>query len=285
MEPQAVISIDPPEIDESMPLNETDKAWIRQEIQAAHKSAGWGKLAALVKEWNGTGAAITILVLVFSQFKSYTEFRVHTNDRLDRVENRLDRVEDRLDNIESALRTIQASSAPEKVLHELASLPPKDLGKNLLALRTVVEQPVNQVKPVAQTLQELRSNLIKVNKDSPDYWPTVLRFIEFASDSLATSAPPKGTPPNIKLRGDIVSNGTVAPRHSVVLLDGGAYVNAKFQDSRIVFTNNPVTFRNVTFINCAFEFPTNVDQPPQFMQQAGHDLLASDLQMSYIAGF
>ena len=115
MELQASISIDLPENDTDMPLNETDKAWIRQEIQAAHKRAGWSKLTGFVKDWFGAGAAITIIVLFFNQMNAYTEFRVHTNDRLE--------------VIEKALLTIQASSAPKKVLSELASLPPISLGK------------------------------------------------------------------------------------------------------------------------------------------------------------
>jgi hypothetical protein len=283
MEQQALISIDLPETDEYMPLNETDKAWIRQEIQSAHRRAGWGKLTGFVKDWFGGAAAITVLVLVFSQFKSYTEFRVHTSDRLDRVEDRLDRVENRLDHIESALLTLQASSAPKKVLSELASLPPKSLEKNLSALRVVVQQPADRVIVGPETLQDVRRNLTKIDQESPDYWPAVLEFIAFASNSLAPNAPPRGTRPTVILKGDVFQ-GVGIPRSSVVLLDGGTLTNERFEDSRIIFTDTPVILRNVTFINCAFEFPTINDEPPRFMKEAGRDLLASNLQNSYIPG-
>jgi hypothetical protein len=43
-----------------MPLNEADRAWIRQEIQSAHKRLGIGKLTGFIKDWSGTGAAAAV---------------------------------------------------------------------------------------------------------------------------------------------------------------------------------------------------------------------------------
>jgi hypothetical protein len=269
MESHASFSIDLLEDDADMPLNENDRAWIRQEIQAAHQKKGLGKLGAFLKDWIPSGAAITILIWLFTQYSAYTEFRVHANDRLDQIE--------------AQLRVLQAPSAPRKVLSELASLPPKSLEKNLSALRSVVQQPNDQFVPIPETLQNVRRNLTHVDQDSPDYWPTALEFIAFASNSLAPNAPPRGTPPTVILKGDVFQ-GAAFPRSSVVLLDGGALTNERFEDSRIIFTNTPVILRNVTFINCAFEFPTITNEPPRFMKEAGRDLLASNLQNSYIPG-
>jgi hypothetical protein len=270
MEPETLIPVSFSENGTDMPLNENDRAWIRQEIQAAHKRAGWSKLTGFLKDWSGVGAALTVVVLLFTQWTAYTEFRVHTNDRLEDIEN--------------ALRTLQASSSPKRVLSELATLPPKDLGKSLSALRIVAQQPVAEVKPAPATLQDVQRNLLRVDENAPDYWPTVLQFIGFASTAIAPNAPPHGTPPNITLKNVVASGQVINRRAGVILLDGGILQNMAIEDSRIIFTNNPVILKNVSFINCAFEFPSESDQPPDFIKLAGRILLASNLQNTYISG-
>jgi len=72
-----------------MPLNETDKAWVRENVKAAHERNGWGKLTGAIKDWSGAGAAIAILILGVTQWTAYIEFRTQTNDRLSIIEKKV----------------------------------------------------------------------------------------------------------------------------------------------------------------------------------------------------
>lgn len=74
------------ELENEMPLNDTDKGWIRNEIQITHKRQGLGKLSGFFKDWSGFGAAIAILIFIFTQWGNYVEFRTRTSDRLDGLE-------------------------------------------------------------------------------------------------------------------------------------------------------------------------------------------------------
>lgn len=249
-----------------MPLNETDKAWIRTEIQAGHKRAGLGVLTGFIKDWSGTGAAITILVVFFTQWTAYTEFRVHTADRLDAIE--------------SSLRTIQASSAPKKVLGELASLTPANLAKNLSALRVVAEQPVEEVRPSKANLHAISQDLLRIDSKTPDYWPAVLQFVNFATSASSPNVPPRGSQVNAFISD---SGGMVIPPHGVYQL-AGRISNIKFVNSRIIFSPQGATLTGVLFTNCVFEFPNELEDPQGNLKAVGRTLLASDFKEAYVSG-
>jgi hypothetical protein len=63
----------------------------------------------------------------------------------------------------------------------------------------------------------------------------------------------------------------------VVLLDGGELVNTRFENSRIIFTQDPVHLKNVTFVDCVFEMPIT-DTPSEPLKRESQQLLASDLR-------
>ncbi len=77
------------EIENDMPLNETDKTWIRQEIQNALKRQGRGKVIGFIKDWSGIGGCVAILIFILLQWTAYVEFRTQTNDRLGVIEKGL----------------------------------------------------------------------------------------------------------------------------------------------------------------------------------------------------
>src|SRR6516165_5783623 len=77
------------DVTHDMPLNETDKAWVRETIRDAHKRSRLGKFTSFLKEWSGVGAAMAFLLLVFTQWNTYIEFRTRTDDRLKSIEDDL----------------------------------------------------------------------------------------------------------------------------------------------------------------------------------------------------
>jgi len=150
-----------------MALNEADKAWIRQEIQAAHKRHGLGKLTGFLKDWGGFGAAIAILIFVLMQWTGYIEFRTRTDDRLTGIEKNLARLE----------------------LQNQASLSQSEFETTLPELRPVVAYARKQnVKVPPKVIEDLRAKLLGTSSGAPEFWPTVSEFINYRSMVIAASS-------------------------------------------------------------------------------------------------
>ena len=173
--------------------------------------------------------------------------------------------------------------SPGATLQRLASLDSNHLGASLPVLRLVSEQPVSKVSPSPAELRAIAYTLSKVNPNSPDYWPTVLAFIQFASAHFGSNAPPPGTPVNGYIgHNRIVGSVIRLPPHIVIELEDNYIEDETFTDSRIIFTGNPSVLKNVRFINCAFEF-RNIAQPSPYSKAAASQLLAAGIQTVSIA--
>jgi hypothetical protein len=196
------------------------------------------------------------------QWNAYTGFRSHT--------------EDRFTDIEAMLRANRAAQYPKKVFNEIISLDKKDFTRNLPALRTVAEQPIWKVAATGSDLHQIFKRLTDTNDSTPEYWPTVLQFLQFASSGLGSKAPPSG-PSSIIASNSVFINAKQAfPSDSIILLDGGSLQNTELLRDRIIFTNNPLKIRNVRFVDCAFELPVLSDPNP-YLRQVARQLLASNL--------
>jgi hypothetical protein len=259
---QSLIAFPAPisEEEECMPLRKDQQDFIRDEVKAqigdavdSFKPHGWRRVTHFLREWGIAGAIITASVAMlavtlgalyqsFSHVREETAFRVRTSDRLD--------------NIEAILRELRASQSPAPVLKEISGLAPKEFARSLPALRRVGEQPVSAVRPAPAELHAVAQKLLQTNETTPNYWPTVLQFIKFASAGLSPDVPPPGQP-NLSLHDvSIIGANVFGPiSHKIVLLDGGKLVDQHFDHSRIIFTNNPIKMSNVTFVDCVFEMP------------------------------
>jgi hypothetical protein len=172
-----VLCADP--IDDTMPLNETDKAWIRETIRLAHGRHGWGKLTGFIKDWSGAGAAVAILVLFFTQWTGYVEFRTKTGDRLD--------------NIEKTLNQITQDSTKQSLLTH-AALPVADFKATLSDLRSTLAKAKQQnVKVSPKVIGDLQEKLI-ASTDAPTFWPAAAEFIAYRSLATTSWSAPKNLP-------------------------------------------------------------------------------------------
>ena len=264
--------------EESMPLRKEHTEAIAAEVTRQLNEAiddfrphGWRKVTHFLREWGISGTIVMAFVALmgitlgalyysFSNVKEETTFRVRTGQRLD--------------SIEAALLELRAAQSPAPVLKEISNLSPEQFVKALPALRRVAEQPPSNVQPVQSVLQDVARKLLGVNPLTPDYWPTVLRFIQFASAGLSPDVPRHGPPTLYASQNKGLSLGVIS--RAVVQLDGGELVNTRFEHSRIIFTNDPVLMRNVTFSDCVFELPIS-DRPIPYVQQAARRILASSL--------
>lgn len=263
-----------------MPLNKDDKQWIQGQvrdevklrisvqqrsraIQVAYWLREWGVLGVCITAFLALIAiCLTLAIFAFSGVKDNATFRGRTDVRLDKIE--------------AALLELRAPQSPKAVLDDLSKLDKRQFANALPALRKVTEQPVAKVSPDQAVLRDVAFKLRETSENTPDYWTTVLRFIQFASNGMASNAPPPGSPINATIQNSYLTHQTF-PEHSVFVLDGGGMEYTRFENSRIIFTNNPVRMRNVTFVNCAFEFP-GIATPTPYLENAARQLLASNFE-------
>jgi hypothetical protein len=168
---------------------------------------------------------------------------------------------------------------PQRIIRKISASDLKTLTDSLPVLLKVTEQPISQVHPDPDTLEQIAVKLRQIPQDSVDYWPAVLRFIQFASSANAKDVPPPGAAhmniANINIHGD--GNKALSPHfrnENIILLDGGHLENMTLEHSRIIFTEHPVELINVRFIDCVFEMP-NIETPSPYLKKAGGQLLAS----------
>jgi hypothetical protein len=259
-------------------MKTADRDWVRSEVKAvvktelksasADRDPKDNSLVRFIKEWGlGGGMLISFITLLLIG----VSFQTHTNDRLD--------------SIEATLRNLQASSDPRKVLSELSTLSPKSLARNLPALLTVSEKPASQIKPPPAELRSVGNSLLHVNQTTPQYWPTLLQFVQFASNYSSKAPPPGGPVKQLKnLQADSFNAFKLQENFTYRL--SGEILGIEFRNDRIILTPD-VMLTNVRFINCAFEFEGGVDDAPKKIRDTGHMLLASgleDARVSNIAG-
>jgi hypothetical protein len=275
-----------------MALKLEEKQWVQKEIKthvdkhfearAVFETGILENTRLFISKWGGAAvivgilgvliaALITLMIALNSRATTEATFQGTTTESLRDIDRRLTL-------IEASNRAKDAVTAPAKVLNELAHLTETQFAENLSALKAVTEQPANEVETTTSVLQDVAMKLQNTDVNADDYWPTVLRFIQFASSRYSSTAPAAGTPVN-----EYLSNidGPNFPSRGVYQLQGGYVRNETFRDSRIIFTNNPVIFQNVRFINCVFEFP-NDNNPPPYLRNAGRELLVAGIQTATI---
>jgi hypothetical protein len=257
---------------EDMALSLPDKEWIRNEI----RGKGWRRLIVWAKEWGALpliGGAIIIAFFEWNHFTNdFATFSTKTKDRLDELE----KLPPRLDSFEKELQRLEFYQS----LKDISSSDPATFSRSLPDLRKILQHPVSEAKPSHSLLLQLASKLRETSDASPDYWPTVLEFIQFASSAMTppTDVPPPG-PPYTSMRNSRCGIGPGycgMASHRSIVLDGGDISRSRFENCRIIFTQNPVKMRGVQFINCVFEMPVT-SAPTPYLKDAARQLLASNL--------
>lgn len=167
---------------------------------------------------------------------------------------------------------------PPPTLQQISSLDQKTFERSLPQLQQAIGRPIPKAVTNPETLAAIAGKLRQTNESARDYWPTVLRFIQFASSVIARNAPPPGQQPRVL--SEILSVGLmrgIREKGKTILLDGGYLGNGEFTDCRIIFTPNPVRLTTALFRNCVFEIPTT-NPPNAYIKKVGRILLSSDLR-------
>ena len=162
-------------------------------------------------------------------------------------------------------------------LQQISHLDQEGFEQSLPQLRQAMDHPDPKAVADPETLAAIAGKLRRADESTPDYWPTVLRFIPFASSRMAKNAPPPGQQPRVL--SDMLSVGLMRGVREVdktILLDEGYLGNGEFTNCRIIFTSNPVRLTNAHFRNCVFEIPTT-DPPTAFIKKVSQLLLSANL--------
>ena len=270
----------PLDSEDDMPLNETDKAWIRQEIQSAHKRRGFGKFTGFIKDWGGTSAAGAIVILAFTQWGAYVEFRTHTGDRLDTIErtihdqqrawvtSHLQSAEEEAKAGQVATANVQLRMAAES-LQTLASAhvpaPPSFFQQSVERVDRLSSLGLNNASAnqVLMTLAEYRSALQQSPNFPPSSWRVVslpmttseiaeqfskqisLTVLRAANPDVQFFATPTGNAITVQ---NIVFIGGKQK------LDGFTWVGVTFVGTKISFNGTyPAALDRTLFVNCTFD--------------------------------
>jgi hypothetical protein len=241
---------------------------VRTDLKLIQKDIGWHEKVF----W---GIAIVYATVFLASFGGLLTW--YLPKELKAIRAGTEEAQGNIENLRGQVLALRAPQSPGPVLKELSNLDQKTFSESLLALRKVTEQPVADVQPTQPTLQQIALKLRQTNESSPDYWPTVLQFIQFASAGLSPNAPPPGKPQS-SFSHNIGLGTKLHLVEQIVLLDGGDLgYDVTFERCRIIFTEKPVHMRGVKFIDCVFEIPAT-DVPSPYIRHVGTELLASNLQ-------
>jgi hypothetical protein len=262
-----------------------EKATKPKSVTPTARPLGWKERWGTYAQWVVAAVAIVGLYMgIRNQEVAHDEqdFNYRVDGRIDGkiepIKSKLDEHSEKLANMEGKLDTL-IGFQKEGLLKGIASQDQKTFPKSLPVLRTLIESPPSaQFKPNPSTLVQIAEELRNTPETSPDYWPTVLQFIQFVSAGLSPDVPPRGEPTLSfsNNRGLWSGQGPHLLSHEVVLLDGGDLYNLHFQNCRIIFTEHPVRMVHVSFTNCVFEMPITSDPAP-YLKNAARQLLASNL--------
>lgn len=179
-------------------------------------------------------------------------------------------------------RLAASRSQQPSTLEGIGRLDQQSFNSSLPRLRQLLEQTDPSIWTGDATRSAITQKLRQTPESVPEYWPTMLRFLEFASANMALKAPTNE--PHKKLS-EILSVGImrgVREYDQIIVFDQGYLENGEFTNCRIVFTPQPVQMRGVSFKVCAFEFPAT-DAPNLYLKKLARILLASDLTSVAIA--
>jgi len=175
-----------------------------------------------------------------------------------------------------------------EILKRHSSMNQDEFNKSLASLRNAM-QIAAQARAVVpnETIQKIAQQLRQTGESSPEYWPTILQFIQFASASLIAPAdvPPANTQYTVASNFNCVGGmRCMQLSHCAIVLDGGHIPNSIFDHCRIKFTSNPVGLEGTRFIDCIFEIPTDITQPTPYLKNSVKILLASNLRQVTFPG-
>jgi len=234
------------------------------EFKVIHSTLNWHRII---------GAAVILAAIGF--VKGWIPSHADLGRVQNEVQTNISKLENSIGKLESNVGVLLKANG----LAVLAVSDQQEFAKLLSTLNEIMSKPVAEVKPTAATLQLISTQLRAMPTDLPNYWPTVLRFIQFASSVGSSQAPPPG-PAVLFTDNQIMGRAEGTPFEEMInlgkriQLEGGGLTNVIFRNYRIIFTENPVKMQNVTFINCVFEMP-QVKTPNPYLRNAASQLLAS----------
>ena len=148
-----------------MPLNDVDRAWIREAVREASKPS----IAKFFKDWVPAAAVVALLIFAWTKNGEYSEFRGKTEQRLADIEKA------------QARQNLTAS----------ASLSPESFASNLPQLQADIKTArEKQVSVPPAFINDLSQRFLATDIKASGYWPAAVQFVDYkflprpGSDSL-----------------------------------------------------------------------------------------------------
>lgn len=239
----------------------------------------WGLLAAIVSVILALlGMVITLGVFATNKLTQEADFRARTDERLKQLDESSRKLEEKVQKLEVSL----SAFATKISLQNISALDKTQFAKALPELTKLKLPPTPQSRPSQEVLQTIATKLHETDPKSPDYWPAVLKFLEYATNSSQPQSRPAAGQAEFHTGQHTFDSLKVLNSH--VYLDGGRLIDTVFENSLITFTNEPVAMTNVRFINCRFEFPASTSPDP-YIKRAAQLLLTTSLDSVLVNKF
>jgi len=157
-----------------MPLNDQDRAWIREQINSAFVRRNvWQKITP----WLPVTSMVAIAIFALTQWTNYVEFRTKTNDRLDTIEKGVV-------SIEKTLTGIQSDLSKQSLINH-AALPLPEFKATLPDLRSAIAAATREkVKVTPRVVEDLQAKLT-ASANAPSFWPAAADFISYRSQIVS----------------------------------------------------------------------------------------------------
>jgi hypothetical protein len=288
------------ERDVEMPIsiNEDDKQWVRRAIARAGGSTAnptpWPQWVEYVRLWSVPTIAVALLIFTLNEWSKYIEFRTHTNDALQ--------------TIQDALHVLQLSRAADT---------PTSPSSQAEAKAVIAQAKKNPSRPLPiPIIEHAGTKFVDASPNDPGAWNVALDFAAYRSVLNTPEVPgyhwaqlgqPLRPPPTANDTTAFVTQETVPCTNGAmqaratdvpgmylfntgpagghgpcaaflrfvggeVTLDGSYYVNTIFENMKIIYHGGPIRLENVTFVNCTFD----LSQPNPEAMRLASAVLASN---------
>jgi hypothetical protein len=278
-----------------MPLNDTDKSWVREAIRDAGQKRG---LVFRIKEWGGLAAIVPVAGFLLVQWNGYSRFRATAELRMDRVEKSMDQAEDRVRRIEQSIQKI-SDRLDNLQLHQIVSSP-LDAQSARLAGQIVESAKSDRRSIDPEIVEATGKKLVSASQSLPVAWETAVQFLNYKSfmNQFSSAVPDsRNSKPRTgsRYRGFLpnegrsefsiaVSGAGSAPealaaqfhpigedpnpgaengdavlfvRSDGLILDDMELRNVVIMNTHVIYNGGPLKMRNVFFVDCTFEVKDN----------------------------
>jgi hypothetical protein len=269
----------PPEGDENLPLGDTTKNFIRDEIKAQLDQAidkfnphGARRVAQFIQEWGlaGTLVAVPIALLALTGTGWYYAF-----NRVDKEARFQTTTDNRLQAIENQLKDIRRDLSTQSLINH-AALPLSGFKADLPSLRSALASAKQQNIKASPTVMDDLGKKLAASVAAPQFWPAAADFINYRSQISILDY-------QQLMRPDLPNCVDKPPEPMKMTMDAETEMASRFD---LAANSKGTHFTPALYENCRFTLDAPAEQSgiPEFEHRSSFVLTFRRCQIVYHGG-